>query len=336
MVEIILTGGNDNAPEQTATSEESKTANGGTEYMVRELYKRVPESLLSKFQIIPSRVRNLDETKIPILWLHDLPEDPESARLNEPWFVDRFKLLVCVSNWQMSRYNLVKGLPYSKTLVMDNAIEPLQIGPKSSSEIRMVYHTTPHRGLEILVPVFENLSQQFPNLRLDVFSSFNAYGWPERDEPYKPLFKRCEEHPQIHYHGYQPNDVVREYVSKAHYFTYPSIWLETSCIALMEAMSAGCVCVHPNLGALPETAGGFTKMYQYNENMNEHARVFHSCMYALLENKEHEKEHYQNLLPELANYRFSWDKRAKQWESVLTYLAAVSERERNETESKSL
>ena len=94
----------------------------------------------------------------------------------------------------------------------------------------------------------------YDNVHLDVFSSFNAYGWAERDEPYQELFDKIEAHPQMTYHGFKPNNIVRNALQKAHIFAYPSIWMETSCIALMEAMSAGLMCVHPNLAALPETA----------------------------------------------------------------------------------
>ena len=39
------------------------------------------------------------------------------------------------------------------------------------------------------------------------------------------------------YHGFKPNDVVRKALSEAHIFAYPSIWVETSCISAIEAMS---------------------------------------------------------------------------------------------------
>jgi UDP-glucose:(glucosyl)LPS alpha-1,2-glucosyltransferase len=307
------------------TNELSKTANGGTELMLRGLHQRLPADLLEKFQIIPSRVRNLELTKKRVLWLHDLPEDPESARVGEEWFRNQFSAIVCVSDWQMQRYNLMKGLPYKESIVLMNAIEPIEVIEKPKDRINFIYHTTPHRGLEILVPVFANLAQQFPNIHLDVYSSFAAYGWHERDVPFKELFATIEAHPNMTYHGFQPNDVIRTALQKAHYFAYPNIWLETSCIALMEAMSAGCVCLHPNFGALPETGGGITRTYQYHEDLNDHARIFHSCIAALLHHKEHERQEYQEIFPMIANYRFNWSKRASQWRGVLENLAAAEQ-----------
>lgn len=96
----------------------------------------------------------------------------------------------------------------------------------------------------------------------------------QRDEPYLDLFQRIKDHPNMTYHGFQPNHVVREALQQAHIFAYPSIWQETSCIAMIEAMSAGCEIVCPNYGALPETAGNFATMYSYNEDANHHANIF--------------------------------------------------------------
>lgn len=54
-------------------NETNKNSKGGTELMAEGLEKYVDKELLSKFQIIPSRVRDINPDKIPILWLHDLP-----------------------------------------------------------------------------------------------------------------------------------------------------------------------------------------------------------------------------------------------------------------------
>jgi UDP-glucose:(glucosyl)LPS alpha-1,2-glucosyltransferase len=59
-------------------NELSVTAKGGTELMLESLHNKLPKDLLEYFQIIPSRVREIDDSKIKIYWLHDLPGDPES------------------------------------------------------------------------------------------------------------------------------------------------------------------------------------------------------------------------------------------------------------------
>ena len=304
------------------SNEVDKNANGGTELMKRGLYKRLDKSLLDKFQIIPSRVRDLDDSKKKVLWLHDLPQDPESQHLKEKENVDKFDKIVMVSNWQMQQYANFLGVPYSKCQVVKNAINPFPDHFKPDDKINIIYHTTPHRGLELLVPVMEQVCNMYDNVHLDVFSSFNAYGWPERDEPYKELFDKIEAHDQMTYHGFQPNNKVRVALQNAHIFAYPSIWMETSCIALMEAMSAGLMCVHPNLAALPETAANWTYMYQFTENPNDHANRFGQCLIEAIEvyqNKERRPQLEQRLNMQriYANSFYSWDSRIVEWNSML-------------------
>jgi glycosyltransferase involved in cell wall biosynthesis len=76
---------------------------------------------------------------------------------------------------------------------------------------------------------------------------------------------------------------LKEYLNKAHIFAYPSIWPETSCRAMLEAMSAGLVCVHPNLGALPETSGALNVMYQFDMDKNMHGSIFAGNLNAAIE-----------------------------------------------------
>jgi UDP-glucose:(glucosyl)LPS alpha-1,2-glucosyltransferase len=265
-----------------ANDELSVNAKGGTELMFQGLIERLDPNLLEHFQIIPSRVRNLDPKKKKILWLHDLPMDPEAQHLKDPNLRKRFDGLVFVSNWQMQAYNWILGVPYSESIVIPNAIVPIpkHTKPDCKQQINLIYHTTPHRGLELLIPVYEELYEEFKetfpgiNLHLDVYSSFKIYGWDQRDEPYRVLFQKCIDHPAITYHGTVSNPTIRVALQKAHIFAYPSIWMETSCIALIEALSAGCYCIHPNLAALGETGKFNPYMYQWNENPEQHKKIF--------------------------------------------------------------
>lgn len=265
-------------------NELNEHSNGGTELQTKSIFNGLQKEELEGVQIITSRVRNLDNSKIKIYHLHDLPLDPEAKHLESKESRDRFNKLVFVSNWQYQQYRDYLGVPYdANSTVIPNFIDPLSFVEKPTDKIRLIYTPTPHRGLEILVPVFLALAKNDPDIELHVFSSFNLYGWPERDKPYEPLFKICKEHPQIKYHGTQPYEVVRAAYEQAHIFAYPCIWQETSCRTLIEAMSAGCICIHPNFGALPETSAGLTLMYDGNiEDINQHANMFaHTLKHAI-------------------------------------------------------
>jgi len=294
---------------------------GGTEQMVAGLKQRIPKELLDKFNIICSRVREVDSSKRNILWLHDTFDDPESEHLKDKKSLDRFEKLVFVSNYQQCTYNLGLGVPYDKGIVLQNAIVPIELHDKPKGVINIIYHTTPHRGLELLIPTVEFLSDKGYDFHLDVYSSFNIYGWPARDEPYKELFERCRNHPKITYHGFQPNSVIREALKKAHIYAYPSIWPETSGISVIEAMSAGCSVVCPTLAALPETCANFGIMYPWTEDNNKHANRFAGLLAMVI--RGYWEEHNQARLGFQKNYFnnfYNWDYRSAQWRDFLNSL----------------
>jgi len=168
---------------------------GGTETMFRGLKERLDSDLLDNFHIICSRVRKVDPDRHNILWLHDTWDDPESQHLKEKSSRDRFDQLVFVSNYQQQTFNMGLSVPYADGIVIGNAVEPFtDIKKDFSGTIRLIYHTTPHRGLELLIPVIDQMIKQTGlDIHLDVFSSFGIYGWEQRDEPYKDLFQRIKE-----------------------------------------------------------------------------------------------------------------------------------------------
>lgn len=295
---------------------------GGTEMMAAKINSLDP-ALLSNFNIIHSRVRkdSIRADKKNILVLHDTWDDPESQKLSDSKFRTQFAKLVFVSNYQQATYNIGLGIPYSEGVVIQNAIEPIPEHTKPSGTIRLIYHTTPHRGLELLVPVFEKLCQDIPDIRLDVYSSFKMYGWALRDKEFQHLFDRLNSHPNAMYHGFKPNAVIREALQQAHIYAYPNIWPETSCISVIEAMSAGCEVVCSSFGALPETCANFAMMYPFHENNNVHANVFINVLASTIKNyhtaANANKRKFQKVY--FDNY-YDWDYRADQWTHFLRSL----------------
>ena len=252
----------------------SRNARGGTEMMRERLLSAVPSSLLDNFAIHFSRPRQMYDDVKNIFYAHDLANDPENKILADSgWKL--FDKFVFVSYWQRDQYMITYNIPYSKCTVIENAIETeFEYNARpTNGPIRFIYHTTPHRGLELLYPVFDALSKEFNNIHLDVFSSFEIYGWKERDTHYKKLFDDLSNHPNVTYHGTRSNEEVIATLKQSHVFLYPCVWQETSCIAMIEAIRCGCIVIHPSLAALPETASGMTVMYDFHENHAIHANT---------------------------------------------------------------
>lgn len=309
---------------QAEKNELSKNARGGTELMLERLYRTLDRDLLSQFQIIPTRVRKLDENKKKILWIHDLPLDGEVKKLEDPEWRKQFDAIVFVSNWQQQMFNIEYDMNYNESTVIKNAIEPIQVyqKPDPKEQINLIYHTTPHRGLQILVPVFDKLCEMHDNIHLDVYSSFSLYGWEQRDQQYEEIFQACREHPKITYHGAVSNEEVREALTRSHIFAYPSIWAETSCLAAIEAMSAKNFVVCPNYAGLFETCGDWAFTYNFDEDLNRHANVFASVLNSVISSFKDEThlEYFKTRLDFQKSYFdhfYDWNSRSLIWKNML-------------------
>lgn len=252
---------------------------GGTELLKNKLLRDCDPELLKHFQISNPLNTLTDETKEnKILWFHDTPKTTHSnILLSGEW--KKYDKLVFVSYWQQEMFNIFCKIPFSQGMVIRNAIEPIINHSKPDDDIiRLIYTSTPHRGLYILYTVFKKLSEEFNNIELDVYSSFSLYNKPELDKKFTNLFSKLDAHPKINNHKTKSNDEIRDALTRADIFVYPSIWQETSCLCLIEAMSARCVSVHSSLAALPETSMGLTNMYAYEENLNVHAEKFYQAL----------------------------------------------------------
>ncbi len=123
-------------PGEDGTYAESR---GGTEMMMEGLKARLDSELLEKFNIICSRVRKIDLNKPNILWLHDTWDDPESQHLKEEENLKKFMKLVFVSNYQQQTFNMGLGVPYSAGIVLQNAIEPIEVHEKPDPSCTSMY-----------------------------------------------------------------------------------------------------------------------------------------------------------------------------------------------------
>lgn len=303
-------------------NEISKNAFGGTELTKRSLAKLVSEDLSNEFQIIPSRLRDIQEDKIRIYWLHDLAEDPEINHLKNENSRNRFHKFIFNCNWQLNDFHMKLSIPFDeKVQIIETPVEPIPLLKKEKDKINLIYFSTPHRGLELLVPVFEEIAKTNPNVHLNVFSSFKIYGWEDADKQYESLYDRIRNHPQMTYHGFTPRETLVEYIQKSHILAYPCIWQETACRVLIESMSAGLLCVHPNYAALSDTAAQLTFSYQYNQDYKKHADIFYSNLtQAINVVNEEQTQNYLEFVKAYTDRRFDPKTIANQWETMMLDL----------------
>jgi UDP-glucose:(glucosyl)LPS alpha-1,2-glucosyltransferase len=314
--------------------QENTAPMGGSEIIRDNLRRALPDIFpvfddpsQDKVQVIVSRPQQVElDTKRPkLLWLQDLPADPNSHCLADPTFRSQFNRIVCVSHWQMQQYSAVLRIPMADMTVIKNAVPRITpTMPKERGEkLKFIYTSTPHRGLAVLAAVAEKLKDERQDWQLDVYSSFNIYGWHDADKQWEPLYDQLRKNPCVNYHGSQSNAIVRQAVQDAHVFVYPSIYMETSCMALQEAMMAGCLAITTNLGALPETGCEFAWIFPIHESAEVIAERTHASMVKAL--TKYDQPSTQQILELQSMYYqnfYAFENRIPVWEATLNACIA--------------
>jgi FkbM family methyltransferase len=293
---------------------------GGTELMHNELIKRLPKSYLNTFSIFnyPS---DADFSKKMIYW-NQLSYDQDAVQfLSEPQNIERINHFVFVSNWQAEQFRKIFKIPGEKTSVIKNACIGVEkrTSIDNTKKIKICYTSTPWRGLDILLKAWEILNPE--NCELHVFSSCKIYGddfSSSEDKKYEFLYDWCKRLPNVVYRGSVSNDKLRKELSDFDMLAYPSTFEETSCIAVIESLSAGLRVICSSIGALPETTEGWARVYSYVENRENHALIFAKTLEEEIELFRSGKLN-QHLIQQVEVYseKWNWNVRINDWTNLL-------------------
>lgn len=282
---------------------------GGTELAVGALQRNCPDVVKRISLGINCLPRN--RTLPVVCWFQHDYNQPGVQWLRDKRVHDEVQAFVFVSHWQRERFQLAFDIPSERCHVIRNAVDWRQ-DVASRTGYRFAYTSTPFRGLDVLLDAW-GLAEMPDGANLHIFSSMAIYGQPEG--PYEALYDRARQMRGVSYHGYQPNNVVRDFLPSVDFLAYPCTFEETSCISVIEALSAGCQVICPAYGALPETAAGFARHYSAQLDPEAHVRRFADELKCATPGV------HRLQVPFMRAF-YSWEERAREWRELAAVLNA--------------
>jgi glycosyltransferase involved in cell wall biosynthesis len=263
-----------------------------------------------------------------VMWNQHADDQPaiealEFTRERKAWAGIAF-----VSEWQRDQFCSVYWVDREKTRVMRNAISPAFASAQparpwflSQKAPVLVYTSAPYRGLDVLLDAVPIIRSAISDMRLRVFSGMATLQVAIENDPYAELYARCKSTDGVEYIGPVAQPELAAELGHAAALAYPSTFPETSCIAAMEAMSAGATILTTRSGAMPETTAGFGMMIEPHEDAPRLAKEFaqmtiDALAQARREPDEAEARRDQQI--EFVRKNYSWPARALEWESYLS------------------
>jgi glycosyltransferase involved in cell wall biosynthesis len=292
---------------------------GGTEILLAALNKYLGPEWNPDVNLITSTCRHefILPNKKNVIW-QQLDVDQDNVQLMaDKSFVDKVDFFIYGSNWEYEKYRMFFKVPENKSIVIKNAIEPVPFVAKPTGKIKLIYTSTPWRGLSVLLDAFEMLDRD--DIELDVYSSTIIYGdgFAQMTKGvYDDLFNRAKRMKNVNYMGYASNAGVRKAVQKAHIFAYPSVFQETSCLSALEAGAAGCKMVVTNFGALYETCSEWADYVTYTSDRYVLAKRYASVLDTAINNYVHGDSFYKEQ-SDFYNKFWTWENRLPLWKEFL-------------------
>lgn len=293
---------------------------GGTEMLYNSLKSKVD---LKDVNLILSvcDYRLLSDSKPNLLWQHLSYDQDNVQLLKDENYVRRLSGIVFVSHWQYEKFRSMFPIHLTKSYVIENWIEPV-VYKEKPERIKLIYSSTPWRGLEILVEVLNRLNRK--DIDVEVFSGTTIYGQDFHDNQHSkflPLYNQLTDLGVKHIE-YAPNEDVKKALQSAHIMAYPNAYEETSCLSVIEALSAGCRVLTSSFGALPETTRGYANLVTMGSDYIE--------KYTNALEKEIDNFWNQDTQSKLIEQReifakqYSWAERDKLWNHVLKDVKTLS------------
>ena len=263
--------------------------------------------------------------KLSILWVHDTHVGQPSTKLSSQLFhFDRF---FCLSAWHKLFFNQTYPFLHESSILQTrNGINTGRFSPALFKEPpkegnRLIYSSSPDRGLETLLKLMPAIRARVPDVKLHIYYGFANWrkmaesakrrDWLDLISKFEAMLDEGHRRGELVFHGRVNQAELAEAFLASKVWAYPTWFHETSCVTAMEAQAAGCVPVTTNLAALRETVKHGVLLNPPNDT-ETYARDFVDYVVNLLTD-----DLYRSSLADLARKyaldNLDWSRVAEEW-----------------------
>lgn len=279
------------------------------------------------------------------LWCHDhsYPDQLTKARAAK---IDE---VIVLSDWQRERFERLYPYLEGKLRLIRNGITLHGIGdtdddrypdaerPFAARNPRCVYSSSADRGLDVMLELWPQIRARVPDAELHVFYGFDVL---DRVAILNPALVAYKQHVLglaaaaggedggVFLRGRIGQRDLAAEMQQARVWSYPTGFLETSCIGAMEARAAGLAIVTSDLGALAETVGTHGHLISWPTGEDEphnrsdaYRREFVDAAVAALTDETFWSRLHAAALDGVAE--LDWSERVPEWEQIAAPVAVA-------------
>jgi len=238
-------------------------------------------------------------------------------------FLDRVDKYCVLSDWHWKFVKDYHGIPDEKLHLTSNGMDFARFYIKGveRNPYRLMYSSSPDRGLDTLLYLFDFIKSEVTEAELHIFYGFENWSKSILQKNDKVQIEKMEKikeamnKPGVCYHGRVGQSQLAEEWLKTSLWAYPTDFEEVFCITAIEAQRAGVPVVTSNYAGLQTTLGdsacligsgnkgeSYTKLYREN--------FVRCCIEVLTDNRKWRDLSEKGLRN---SEKYSWKNVAQDW-----------------------
>lgn len=245
------------------------------------------------------------------LWLHDVPAKGEFTKER----LDRIDKIIVLSKFHRK---FLDHIPEEKISYSTNGVKLHTKEEKKRNNHRLIYSSSPDRGLEQLLDVWPEIIKEIPDVTLHVYYGWQTFDAANKHDPslmdWKKNMEKKLKQKGIFWKGRVSHPVLEDAFRQSGVWPYYCTFPEISCITAMKAQMLGAIPITTDFAAMPETVkyGVIVSSGNSPAKNKKALKEWTKKLIDILRNDETTDIMRKKMIKE-SSQQYSWDNIADDW-----------------------